>query len=139
MSDRPGRGFRAPPAHSLIAAHGRLIGLAGSIAGIKDPGAVEAALARPLHLLACGTGQETIPQLAVAVAYSICRIRHPFADGNKRVAFAALFGILRMNGLALDASETHAAETIQAVAAGALSEDDFVAWVTAHAYPAVED
>lgn len=70
--------------------------------------------------------------MAVAIAYSLCRIRHPFVDGNKRLAFAALVVTLDMNGYVLDAPENKAADTVIAVAGEEIGEDDFVAWVAAN-------
>lgn len=123
-----GTALEVPPADAVHEMHARLLERYGGPPGIRDAGAVEAALARPQQLMAYG-GVTSIPQLAVAIAYSICRIRHPFTDGNKRVAFAVLVVTLDMNGLALDVAETMAAQVIQDVAQGAMPEDAFVRWV----------
>jgi len=71
--------------------------------------------------------------LACAIAFSIARIRHPFVDGNKRVALEALLTTLELNGFFLDARENAAAETIENIAQGKMTEEAFVAWVTANA------
>ena len=123
-----------PPAETFIAIHDRLIALYGGAPGIRDPDALGAALARPGHLAAYGD-VTSLPRLAAAVAYGICRIRHPFVDGNKRVAFAALFAILDMNGLTLDVAEAEATRVVLEVAEGRLSEEDFAAWVERSVYP----
>ncbi len=131
----PEAGIELPPAETLIAIHERLIALYGGAPGLRDPGALEAALARPSHLATYGN-VTAVPHLAAAVAYGICRIRHPFVDGNKRVAFAALFVILDMNGFVLDVAEAEATRVVLEVAEVRMSEEDFAAWVQGSAYRA---
>jgi len=64
----------------------------GGVLGLRDPGALEAALFRPQ------TGYyEDIVAQAAALLESLA-INHPFLDGNKRVAFAAADVFLRING-----------------------------------------
>ena len=60
--------------------------------GVRDPGALEAALFRPQ------TGYyDDIVAEAAALLESLA-INHPFVDGNKRIAFAAADVFLRING-----------------------------------------
>lgn len=64
----------------------------GGAPGVRDPGALEAALFRPR------TGYyEDIVAEAAALTESLA-INHPFVDGNKRIAFAAADVFLRING-----------------------------------------
>ncbi len=64
----------------------------GGATGVRDPGALEAALFRPQ------TGYyEDIVAEAAALMESLA-INHPFVDGNKRIAFAAADAFLRING-----------------------------------------
>lgn len=64
----------------------------GGSLGVRDPGALEAALFRPQ------TGYyEDIVAEAAALLESLA-INHPFIDGNKRIAFAAADVFLRING-----------------------------------------
>jgi death on curing protein len=64
----------------------------GGVLGLRDPGALEAALFRPQ------TGYyEDIVAQAAALLESLAII-HPFLDGNKRIAFAAADVFLRING-----------------------------------------
>ena len=64
----------------------------GGVLGLRDPGALEAALFRPQ------TGYyEDIVAQAAALLESLA-INHPFLDGNKRIAFAAADVFLRING-----------------------------------------
>lgn len=127
-----------PPAEALIDAHAILIERDGGAPGIRDEGGIAAALARAENLAAYA-GEARITHLAAAIAFSLCRVRHPFVDGNKRVAFAALLIALDLNGLALDATEQDAFETILGVANGTIDESAFAAWVEGKSLPLSAD
>jgi death-on-curing protein len=104
-------------------------------AGLRDLGALESAVAQPRATFA---GTELYPSLAekaAALGYSLA-LNHPFVDGNKRVAHAALETFLILNGRELAAPVDDAERTMLALAAGALSREEFVAWVTRHVVPA---
>lgn len=123
-------GVLLPREQTVFDIHAALIARHGGAPGVRDPGAVAAALARPSHLVAYGgAAPNDAPRLACAPAYSVARVRHPFVDGNKRVAFALLVTVLDVNGWRLDAAETEAAEAMIGVSSGTLDEDAFVAWV----------
>ena len=81
----------------VLALHRVLIERYGGAIGLRDMGAVEAAVFRPQ----CGYYQNIIEE-AAALLESLL-INHPFVDGNKRVAFAACDVFLRMNGYKLEA------------------------------------
>lgn len=77
--------------------HQLLIERYGGAAGIRDAGALEAALHRPQ------TGYyDTIIHEAAALLESLVQ-NHPFVDGNKRVAFAVTDVFLRINGYRITA------------------------------------
>ena len=77
----------------LLAIHEDQIERYGGIDGIRDPGLLEAALFRPQ------TGYyEDLIEEAAALWESLAQ-NHPFLDGNKRVAFAATYTFLAINGL----------------------------------------
>ncbi len=76
-----------------LALHAELIARYGGAGGLRDPGALEAALYRPQS----GYYDDVI-QEAAALMESLA-INHPFIDGNKRIAFAAADVFLRINGL----------------------------------------
>lgn len=64
----------------------------GGETGIRDPGALESAIFRPMT----GYYHDAISE-AAALMESLA-INHPFIDGNKRNAFAAADVFLRING-----------------------------------------
>lgn len=72
--------------------HQLLIERYGGASGLRDAGALEAALHRPQ------TGYyDTVIEEAAALLESLVQ-NHPFVDGNKRVAFAVTDVFLRING-----------------------------------------
>ena len=79
----------------VLGMHTVLIRRYGGLPGVRDPGALEAALYRPQT----GYYKDTIEQ-AAALMESLA-INHPFVDGNKRIAFAATDVFLRINGFKL--------------------------------------
>jgi len=76
----------------VLELHAELIARYGGAAGVRDPGALESALFRPQSGY-----YDDIIQEAAALMESLA-INHPFVDGNKRIAFAAVDVFLRMNG-----------------------------------------
>ncbi|MGA9391068.1 MAG: type II toxin-antitoxin system death-on-curing family toxin [Candidatus Sulfotelmatobacter sp.] len=74
----------------------RLIELFGGLQGVRDKGAVEAAVFRPQ------TGYyNSIEEEAAALMESLGN-NHGFLDGNKRIAFTAADVFLRRNGFYID-------------------------------------
>jgi death-on-curing protein len=73
----------------------------------------------------------SLHRLAAAYGFALAR-GHCFPDGIKRVALAIIDVFLRMNGLQLTAEEPETVDTIQLLAAGDLSEDQLVDWITAN-------
>lgn len=87
-----------PSLEDLLLMHEVLINRFGGSPGLRDRNALEAALYRPQN----GYYEDLISQ-AAALFESIA-INHPFVDGNKRVAFAAMDTLLRINGTRINAS-----------------------------------
>jgi death-on-curing protein len=69
--------------------------------------------------------------LAAAYAYGIAR-NHPFSDGNKRTAWVLARLFLRLNGLAITFTPKEAIDTVLALAAGELPEDELAGWFRDH-------
>ena len=111
---------------SARAIHAELIAEHGGAPGTRDANLLEAALARPRNLLAYG--KPSLAELAAAHGFAFAR-DHPFVDGNKRMALAAIDVFLRLNGRELTAPEANAAATIQVLADGRLSERELARWV----------
>ena len=80
----------------VLALHTILIQRHGGSPGLRDPGALEAALFRPQ------TGYDEDIVAEAAALFESLAINHPFIDGNKRIAFAATDVFLRINGHRID-------------------------------------
>ena len=114
------------------AIHDRQLAEHGGLAGVKDEGLLESALARPLNKLAYGEDDPFV--LAAAYGYGVAR-NHPFADGNKRTAWVLTRLFLRLNDIPIVFDKADAIQTMLALAAGDLSEDAFAAWLRSHHRP----
>ncbi len=91
----------------ILAIHDEQLTEHGGAVGLRDPGLLDSALARPLNR--SGYGDPDTAELAALYAIAIAK-NHPFIDGNKRTAFAAMYTFLAINGtrLTADADETYA-------------------------------
>lgn len=116
------------PERAIRAIHAELIAEHGGLHGPADDNLLGATLARPRHLQTYGDPPPTVPQLAAAYGYGFAR-NHCFRDGNKRVALAAIDVFLQLNGFELAAPEEEATYTIEALAAGHLTETQLGEWV----------
>ncbi len=66
--------------------------------------------------------------MAAAYAYHIC-MNHPFVDGNKRAAAAAMMAFLSDNGWTFDATDDEAEAVFLELAAGSLNKAAFTDWL----------
>jgi death on curing protein len=118
---------------ALLEVHSLLLAEYGGLAGMRDEGLLDSALARRKNLYAY-EGIQDIRRLGVSYVVGILR-NHPFSDGNKRVAFVALNIFLNLNGLRLKVDPLEAGNTFFAAAAGEISEEDLGAWVFKYTSP----
>jgi death on curing protein len=119
------------PLQAVVAIQGELIAEHGGLPGPPRMGDLEAAVGRPVHLYAYAEVAPTMPRLAAAYGFALAR-GHCFPDGNKRIALAVVDVFLRLNGMALSADEMDAVLTIQALAAGDLTEVELADWIATH-------
>ena len=90
----------------ILTIHADQIEAHGGTHGVRDPGLLEAALYRPQ------TGYyPDLVEEAVALWESLSQ-NHPFLDGNKRTAFAAMHTFLQINGAELTADADDAYEFV---------------------------
>jgi len=109
----------------VYAIHDRQLAEHGGPEGVRDPGALESALARPRNLAAYK--RPDAAALAAAYAYGLVR-NHPFADGNKRTAWVVARVFLAINGYHLSFDPHEAVQSIEALATGTLRESEFATW-----------
>ena len=112
-----------------LAIHDRQLAEHGGPSGVRDPGALESALARPRNQWEYG--QDDLCQLAAAYAFGLAR-NHPFTDGNKRTAWVIARTFAMLNGLELAFSALEAIGVVQSLAAGELAEDELADWFRQH-------
>jgi death-on-curing protein len=71
---------------------------------------------------------------AGALAHGLA-MNHPFLDGNKRIAHAAMSVVLDLNGWSVDASVDEQERLMLDLAAGDVSRVELTAWLPAHVRP----
>lgn len=109
----------------------------GGAFGVRDEGAIEAALARPLNRREYGDDAD-LATLAAAYGFGFAR-NHGYIDGNKRIAFLAMAVFLELNGLRLVAEEVDVVRTIVRLAAGDVDEPALAEWVRERVQPMTGD
>jgi death on curing protein len=111
----------------VLAMHEDQIAKYGGSSGARDPGLLEAALYRPQT----GYYSDLIEE-AAALWESMAQ-NHPFVDGNKRTAFAALYTFLVINGARLVADPDATYEFISALYAdGGFRFEKLAPWLRAN-------
>ena len=112
----------------VLGMHTVLMQRYGGAMGVRDPGALEAALFRPQT----GYYKDIVAE-AAALLESLA-INHSFVDGNKRIAFAAADVFLRINGWRLQRAPLliHA-EMIQMFESGTFDMAHVEPWLRAFA------
>ena len=110
----------------LLDVHAEQLVLFGGPDGVRDLGLLESALARPMNKFAYG--ETDLAALAAAYGFGIAR-NHPFVDGNKRAAFAAIIVFLGLNGIDFVVPPANATAMILALAASDVSEESLAVWI----------
>lgn len=114
----------------ILTIHNILIDKFGGSRGIRDQGALESAISRPL---ATFDNQELYPtpsDKAAAILESLL-INHPFVDGNKRTAYVLMKLMLFEHGLDVEASQDEKYEMVIASSTGNMRFEDIKAWIQA--------
>jgi death-on-curing protein len=112
----------------VAAIHSRQLAEHGGLDGVRDPGMLSSALARPKNAFVYSQPKPDIPSLAAAYAFGIIR-NHPFVDGNKRTAYVLCRTFLKLNGQDIDASDVDKYQTFLAVAEGKIDESQLADWI----------
>jgi len=85
------------------AVHIDLVREHGGRRGLRDEGALKAALARPRQRLACRP-EADLAELAASHGHGLAS-SHPFFDGNERIAFVTMAVFAGLNGKAIETPE----------------------------------
>lgn len=114
---------------TVLALHDQLVAEFGGSPGLRDEVLLASALARPKNLFAYS--KPSIFTLAASYAFGLVK-NHAFIDGNKRIGFTVSAVFLEINGYHLQAAEVDAAVRTLALAAGAMDEAGYAAWLKAN-------
>ena len=109
--------------------HRRIVESSGGSLGIRDLGALKSAIAQPRMTFDTHDLYPSLVEKAAALGYSLV-MNHPFVDGNKRVAHAAMETLLVLNGAELFAGLEEQEQLMLGLAAGQVSRNALVAWLT---------
>ncbi|HEY9137732.1 MAG TPA: type II toxin-antitoxin system death-on-curing family toxin [Terriglobus sp.] len=114
----------------------RLIERYGGIPGVREENLLESALARPQQLNHY-EDEMSIPRLAASLSWALLR-NHPFNDGNKRAAFAAIMIFLTRNGHRITCTEVEETAMTLRAAASEITEAEWTAWLEHVVQPIVK-
>ena len=115
------------PLATLHLLHDRQLELFGGLRGIRDEGAVESALARPVNAWLYGQA-DTLETLAATYMCALTR-QQGCLDGNRRTALAAMLVFLKINGRNLVAPGPELYAIVISAATGEVGVDLVAAWV----------
>ena len=108
----------------VLAIHDDQIDRYGGAHGLRDQGQLESAVFRPQ------TGYYPDVVAEAAALWESLSQNHPFIDGNKRTAFAAMYTFLAINGVSLTAHSDSAWDFLSArYANGDFQFDKLEAWL----------
>lgn len=104
----------------IEALHALQIERFGGATGLRDEGALESALSRPINR--ANYGCDDIIELAAAYLFGLAK-NHAFVDGNKRIAIVAAAVFLMDNGYEIDTTDARLYSFVYSVAAGEIDEE----------------
>ena len=116
-------------ASAVFAIHDFQIAEHGGSDGVRDRGAIESALMRPVNL--AHYGEPDAADLAASHAYGLAK-NHGFVDGNKRTAWVVARLFLADNDQRIHFDQVEAVQTMEGVASGRISEADLADWFRQH-------
>lgn len=111
--------------------HNRVIEQTGGGLGVRDQGGLESAVAQPTMTFGGKDLYPTLLEKAAALGFSLA-MNHPFVDGNKRTAHAALEVFLVLNGFEVNASVDEQEAIMLDLAAGTLKREALTDWLGQH-------
>lgn len=117
----------------VLTIHADQIRSHGGSLGLRDRGLLQSALDRPRNRFHYEPDSGLF-SLAAAYGFALAN-NHPFIDGNKRVAFQAMYVFLGLNGFRIEAPEEAVVSVMLSVASGEFDEERLVSWLEAHTAP----
>jgi death on curing protein len=124
---------RKPGLPEVLFFHTASIGQYGGSEGVRDEGALLAAIKRPWQA-SFGREHFVSPfERAAALMESIIR-RHPFVDGNKRTGTASAAYLLSTFGYEVEAEQEELEDFAVSVAVGDLEPEEIALWFEEHTH-----
>jgi death-on-curing protein len=121
----------------VLEIHQQQIEYYGGTAGVRDLSLLESAIAQPQATFSTEFLHASMPAMAAAYLFHICR-NHPFVDGNKRVAANAAITFLLMNDWEPTFSEDELVDAVLAVASSSMTKESLVQFFETHCIPGVD-
>ena len=115
----------------VLELHRLVIAQSGGGSGVRDPNALDSALAQPRMTFGGADLYPTAVEKAAALGFSLV-MNHPFVDGNKRIGHAAMETFLVLNGYEIIAADDEQERVVLDLAAGRLGRGEFTEWLRAH-------
>lgn len=115
----------------VLAVHADQISQHGGSGGLRDRGRLESALERPRNRHGHEPDSD-LAELAASYGFGLAG-NHPSLDGNKRVAFQAMYVFLGLNGLQIEAREEEVVSLMRSVASGDTDEMHLASWLRENA------
>lgn len=111
----------------VLALHGLQVRRYGGGSGLRDRGALEAAVGRPAATFGGEDLYEDLAAKAAALMHSLV-LNHPFVDGNKRVGAHAALLFIDLNGAEVATTSDELVQVTLAVAEGRLRVEALAIW-----------
>ena len=106
----------------------------GGASGVRDLSLLESAVAQPQVSFSSEFLHASIPAMAAANLFHLCR-NHPIVDGNTRVAANAAITFLLMNDWGPAFTEDALVDAVLAVASSSMTKKDLAQFFESHCVP----
>lgn len=116
----------------VLAIHAHQIQRYGGRLGLRDRPLLSSALAMARATFAGEELHASLAEKGGAYLFHLVK-NHPFVDGNKRVGLAACLVFLRLNGIAIRATDDELVDLVMGVAEGSRSKADVAVFLSSHA------
>ena len=112
----------------IIALHGMAIRQTGGSVGLRDEGALDAALAAPFQTFGGNALYPSIKAQIARLCYGLIQ-NHPFVDGNKRTGRLVLLVCCEINGMAIEITDEEIIELGLSLASGKMDCQALTQWL----------
>ena len=107
----------------VVELHRLVLAASGGAPGIRDLGSLHPAVAQPRAAFGGSDLHPTLIEKTGALGFALAQ-GHPFVDGNKRVAHAAMATFLLLNGADIAATVDEQEQLMLNLASGRVSRSD---------------